>query len=358
MFSFSDYKINLDNLIGNINNIKLRLNDGVKFCAVVKANAYGVGADIVAPAVESDVDCFAVSNLEEGIQLRRVGIKKNIIVLGSVDFDHLNKYVENFLTPSVGGVLEMNKLSRDLKGPLQVEFALNTGMNRYGMCKKTEIRRSISIINKNKNINLFGAFSHLSTKENDVDYMYKQKYKFDALIEPIKNKNVIFHLSNTNASLYHNDFNYDMVRVGFGMYDVNGKYPVVSIESRIVHINKIKDGESVGYDRTYRTNGSKKIAVVPLGYYDGVSRLISGKGWVIIKGEYVPIVGRVCMDCFMVDVTDVADAVVGDKVILIGEQGGRKITIKDHADIIGTSEYEVLARFNNSRMNTKIYKSQ
>lgn len=360
LFSFSNYNINIDYLRDNIKTTKNMLGDGVKFCAVIKANAYGVGAKTVAKEIEDLVDCFAVANLEEGLELRNNGIAKNIIILGAINFDYINLYSQKFLTPTINSVSEMSKLSSEVKSPLQVEFALNSGMNRFGFDQKSKIKDAIALKNKNNLISIFGVFSHLSTKENDVNFMRQQKNVFDDLLSVFDSEIVVRHLSNTNASLNHKDFNYDMVRVGFGMYGMSEELklkPVVSITSKIVHLNNVHTGEFIGYDKTFVAPKDMIVAVVPLGYFDGVCRGLSNKGRVIINGEYCPIVGRICMDCFMVDVTYVGCVNVGDQVIIIGEQNAKKITVKEHADLVGTSEYEIFSRFNNSRMNINVYKN-
>lgn len=354
-FSFTDYVINKENLLFNIKTIKSKLKPNTKFCAVIKADAYGIGAREISALINKEVDCFAVANLEEGVDLRSYGISKNVIVLGALNFDYLNVYCEKFLSPPVSTFSEISKLSRQLKNPLRVEFGLNSGMNRIGFSKKSEIYRAISLKNQNKFISIFGAFSHLATKENDVVFMYKQKAVFDSLLTPFKGMKIIRHLSNTNASLNHPDFNYDMVRVGFGLYGMaqDGSLcrPVVSIKSRVVLINYIAPGETVGYDRTFVAKRKSKIAVVPIGYYDGMSRELGNKGKVLINGQFAQIVGRVCMDMFMVDVTDVLNVEVGSVVTILGIDGKRSLTLTNYAKWSNASEYEILTRFNNERMN-------
>ena len=210
-------------------------------------------------------------------------------------------------------------------------------------------------INENKKIDISGAYSHLATKQNDIGFMYEQKKKFDELLTAFRGMNICRHLSNTSASLMDRNFNYDMVRVGYGMYGM-GKFDkklrrVIRIETRVVMLNSVKKGESVGYDRTYVADSQKMIAVLPIGYYDGFGRGLSNRGFVLVNGEFAPVVGRVCMDMMMVDVTDIANVEVGTKAVIIGSQGEKEITLADHAEILGTSDYEVLSRFNNSRMN-------
>lgn len=357
LFSFSEYIIRKDNLINNVKILKNRLNDGVEFYSVVKADGYGVGAETVSKILESLVDGFAVANLEEAISLRLAGISKEILVLGGMNFEYIDEYVHYKIKPSINNFFDLSKLSSKLKRPIKVEFGLNTGMNRFGFAEENEINGAIALLSENKNLELVGAYSHLSTKEDDIDFIYKQKQEFDKFIKLIP-KGVKFHLSNTNAILNHQDLNYDRVRSGFGQYGMDenkcGLKPVVEIKSRIVSIAKIKKGESVGYDRTYITRKPSIIAVVPLGYYDGINRRVSNFGKVIVNGEYANIVGRVCMDAMMIDVTNIVGASVGSSVTILGIDGNQSITIGDYAKWSDTSSYEALIRFNRSRMKEVI----
>ena len=353
-FSFTDYIINEKNLLGNIAVIKSKISSGVKLCAVLKANAYGVGSRVVAKLINGQVDCFAVATLGEGIELRSAGFNKAILVLGAVNLNQISMYEKYFLTPTVSTVYEMSKLSSDVKNPLRVEFGLNTGMCRIGFCEKSKIKQALGLKNQNKKISLWGVFSHLATKECDVNFMYEQKHKFDELLTIFKDEKVVRHVSNTNAALNHKDFNYDMVRTGFGLYGMGendcGLNPVVSIYSRVVKINKISKGDSVGYDRTFIAGKDMRVAVVPIGYYDGISRMLSNVGCVVINGRRAKILGRICMDMFMVDITDIDCVNLGTKVEILGDN----IMLSDYAKWSGTSEYEALTRFNNSRMNIVI----
>lgn len=355
VFYFNDYIINKANLISNIECVRARLKPNVKICAVVKANAYGVGVREVVQALKGRVDAFAVASVDEGIEVRKLDKKTKIIVLGSLNFERINDYQKYFLSPTVSTLLEIRKLSSEVKKPLEVEFGLDTGMHRIGFSKKSEIIDAILILNKNKKITISGAFSHLATKQNNRQFIKKQKQKFDKLLSAFNNENIIRHISNSFASWNENGLNYDMVRIGFLMYGMGDDYVgtrrVVEIVSRVTKLNLVKAGEFVGYDCTFKAKRESLIAVLPIGYYDGVSRRLSNKGRVIINGEYAPIVGRVCMDMMMVDVTNIKNVTVGTHAVVIGSMNEKEITIKEHADIVGTSEYEILARFNNSRMN-------
>lgn len=358
LFSFSQYIINSKNLINNLNIIRDKLNKGVKLCAVLKADAYGVGVGNVINTLNQYSDCYAVANLEEGIELRNLGVDKEILVLSALNFDYLNLYQSYNLTPPVSSVCEMSKLSSGAKAPIKVEFALNTGMNRIGFVSNNDILKAVALKNQNGFISVFGVFSHLATKENDINFMLKQKHCFDDYLLNFKDQKITRHIANTNATLNHCDFQYDMVRVGFGLYgmDINshGLKPVVSVVSKIVLINCIKAGESVGYDRMYIAKNDMRVAVVPLGYYDGINRRLSGNGKVIVNGEYANIIGRICMDNFMIDITHIHSAEVGSEVVIIGCHNGKAITLKEHAQIVDTSEYDILSNLNQKRMQVLV----
>ena len=355
IFYFNDFIINSSNLKANIEILKTRLKPNVKVCAVVKANGYGVGIDEVVSILKGRVDAFAVANVEEGVRVRKIDKRAQIIVLGCADLEQIKMYEKYFLSPTVNTLLDARKLSSNVKKPLLVEFGLNSGMNRIGFSKKMEILESISVLNKNKKIRISGAYSHLATKQNNLEFIKKQKQKFEKLLTAFNNEEINRHIANSYASWNCPDLNYDMVRVGFFMYgmsdDYIGTHRVVEIKSRVVKLNIVKEGGAVGYDCTFKAKKDSIIAVLPIGYYDGVSRRLSNKGRVIINGEYAPIVGRICMDMMMVDVTNIKNVEVGTSVVIIGSMKEKEITIKEHADIVGTSEYEILSRFNNSRMN-------
>ena len=353
-FSYSSYIFNGNNLLRNINFLKSKLNKGVEFCAVVKADAYGVGLEKVAGFIKNDVDLFAVANLEEAIRLRKSGILNKILVLGCSDFNYICEFQKYKITPTVNSNFDLNKLSRMIKTPIEVEFGLNSGMNRFGFSKKTEILRAIALLKNNPKIRLCGVYSHLATKEDDAQFIQVQKNKFNTLCDLINIKGVKKHLSNSNGILHHPEVNYDRVRCGFALYGMDGEsdnlLPVVGIESKIVFINEVKRGETIGYDRTFISPRKTRYAVIPLGYYDGINRRVSNKGRVLINGCYAPIIGRVCMDVMMVDITNIKEASVGTKVTIIGTDGNKSVTIKDYAKWSGTSCYETFLRFNRLRM--------
>lgn len=353
-FSFNYYIFNCNNLVRNVNCLKGKLNKGVEFCAVVKADAYGVGLEKVAKCINGVVDLFAVANLEEGIRLRKAGIKNKILVLGCSNFDYISEFQKYKITPTINSIFDLNKLSRAAKSPIMVEFGLNTGMNRFGFNKKSDILAANTILKNNPQIKLCGVYSHLATKEEDRLFIEKQKEMFDSLCGAIECKNLKKHLSNSNGILNHSELNYDRVRSGFALYgmdDDSGELlPVVEILSQIVYVGKVKKGESIGYDRTFVATRLTRYGVVPLGYYDGINRRISNKGKVIINGRICPIIGRVCMDAMMVDLTDASDACIGSKVVVFGGDGNKQIRLKDHARWSGTSCYETFTRINRSRM--------
>lgn len=356
MKSFSDYIVNVSNLRCNISMFKRILKDNVKLCAVVKADAYGVGVKSVCENLVEFVDYFAVSNVIEAKQIRELNIDTKILILGSVPINEIEYCVKNNIEINIYSVDYLKSIIDYITdGELGVHLKINTGLNRYGFKNKKDLCAALKLIDSNKNLKLVGVFTHFATKGNDLEFLKIQKNIFQDYLSFIP-KNVIRHCANSFASLYSSTYQQDMIRVGVNMYgDVRGEglplKDVVSITSQIVSINKVAKGQSIGYDRTYIVEKNSLIAVVPLGYADGVSRRASNKMYVLINGQKAKIVGNICMDAFMVDVTDIKNVFVGSRVVILGEDGGEKITCVDWAKAVGTSPYEILLNFRYKRMN-------
>lgn len=353
----SDYIINKNALINNVKKIRSVVGDGVKICAVVKADAYGVGAKDVAPIFNPYINCFAVANVMEGMRIRELKIDAPICVLGAWDESQIKSICFHKLTPSVGSISDAIKLSRGVKSGVNVQFSLNSGMNRFGFSKTSEILKAKDIILRNSKINIWGVYSHLATKENDVDFIYRQVKIFESFLACFSG-DVVRNIANTSATFCHADLHYQMVRCGYALYGMSkndwGLLPAVEIKSRVASIQSVNSGESIGYDRTYKTTRQQKIGIVPLGYYDGVSRGLSNCGHVLINGKVAPIVGRVCMDSFMVDISNIENVSVGSVVTILGKDGYRNLSVDDYASLLYTSPYEILTGFRRDRLNTLI----
>ncbi|MBE5758122.1 MAG: alanine racemase [Clostridiales bacterium] len=350
MKSFNEYIIDSKVLRNNVANIKKSLKSNVKFCAVVKANAYGLGIRGINDIIGSEVDYFAVACLNEAIELRLFNKKAEILVLGVVDCAEFDFCIKNNINISIGCFSQLKNIKdANLKFHLQV----NTGLNRYGFKSITEFNRAINYINKN-NLNLKGVYSHLATKSKDVQYMNKQLIRFNQFKKLVKNKDVIFHIANSYATVYDKKFQLDMVRNGFLMYgdmkNTIGNKCVLTIKSKIINLFDVKKGETVGYDRNFKATKKITVGVVSLGYADGFDRRLSNNFSVLVNGYKCKVIGNVCMDVFMIDLSE-ASAKIGDEVVILGCQKNKKITLNDYALALNTSPYEILLKFNYKRMN-------
>ena len=350
MESINTYYINKTNLINNIKKIKSRLNSKTKVCAVVKANAYGVGVKEVVSIIKDYVDYYAVANIKEAIEVRGLDQEKNILVLGFVRAEDLKIASEKNISITIISkeyLFYILKYLEDKNFKIKVHVKINTGLNRFGFANE-EIEKNIDLI-KNNHIEIEGCYTHFATKEKDKNFIKIQFEKFRNAIQFFNNK-VIKHCSNSYATLNNPEMQLDMVRVGFSLYGMEDNSfelkPVVSIKSKIINIIKLKKGETLGYDRTFVAEEETKIAVIPIGYADGFSRNLSNKFKLFLNGKFVSVVGRVCMDVCFVDIKNIL-VNIGDEVEIMGE----KIQTINYCDILNTSSYEILLNFNKVRCN-------
>ena len=344
MVNFNKFIINKKILNHNIKTIKKYLNKNVKLCACVKANAYGLGMNSVAEIIDSQVDAFAVSNIFEAINLRKI-TKRDIYILGVVDKKDYDLCSQNSFIVSIGSI---DQLKAKNEHCVDVSLAINSGMNRYGFNDVNEFEKAIDTINKTSKFRIKSLFSHFAYSKSKI-----QNEKQFIIFVNFKRKvhgDCIFHISASSAIMLK-EYNEDMVRCGFALYAETelGTKDVVSIFSKIVHINHCKKGEFVGYEGKYIAKKDMDIGVVSLGYADGIDRRLSGF-YVLVNGHKCNIVGNICMDCFMVDITDV-DVKLFDEVVILGRQAEEEITINHIANYINASPYEFLSRLNYSRMD-------
>ena len=346
-------EVDLDALALNIRSLKGRAN-GAALMAVVKANAYGHGAVAVARAVLSaGADRLGVICVDEGEQLRRGGIGAPILVMGHTPATDAVRLADLGLTATVASremaeALAAAAAQRGVRLP--VHLKVDTGLNRYGLTP-AEALTLAGWLRDSPSLEVEGLFSHFaSADEPDKGYTLDQYARFRQVSEalawiPIR------HVSNTATLLDMPDLSLEMVRPGLGIYglfpsgevrrDV-GLMPVLSLKSRIVRLTPVGAGDSVSYGRTWRAARRSLIGLVMCGYADGLPRSLSNRASVLVHGRRVPIVGRICMDMCMVDVTDVAEVARGDEVVIIGGQGEENITADEVAGLAGTISYEIL----------------
>lgn len=353
-------EIDLKKIRNNIKTLK-KLNDkeDTKFFAVVKANAYGLGAVEIAKYVENDIDAFCVSNINEAIELRENGIKKDVLILGYVspkNYLDLNKY--NLITTIYD--LNIAKAINSLGILTRVHIKIETGHNRLGFKNTEENISHIKEIFQMKNISVEGIFSHLSSSdEKDHSYTNMQVAIFNDCIEKLKphSNNIIKHISNDAAIIAYRGLNYDAVRSGISMYgvypsdfikenyNINLEFPF-KWKSKISFIKKIKKGEAISYGRKFIANKDMKIATISVGYADGYHRLASNRGYVLINDKKANIVGAITMDQMMVDVTNIR-CNLHDDVILIGGGDNSVIEIEELAKWNETITYEIMTSISN-----------
>lgn len=335
-------EIDLRAIKSNIKVIKSKLISGQKFCLVAKANSYGLGDKVVCKYLSEDIDCFAVSSAEEFFALNS-RVSKPIIILDPI-YKNITKCAKTGAqlcianNESLEKIIRCAKANRDIK--FNVHLAINTGMNRFGFCDEKDVLCVLNKIKKTQNIFILGVFSHYFEADNkkNAKIQYDKFLNFQKLInENYKINKLIYHLANSEGVFSQNGF--DMVRVGIGAY-LDDKFETIKLMSKIIDIKSLQKGESAGYNRQFVATKKTRLAIVAIGYADGIFRSIVKKGYVLINNSYCKIVA-ICMDSIMVDVTDVVCKICDD-VILIGKDKDKQIFICDLASWCDTMSYEIL----------------
>lgn len=350
--------VNLAALAHNLSRIKRYLSPGCEVMAVVKANAYGHGALETAQALtRQGIGRFAVASLDEGIALRQAGLSASIVVLGALFEKQVSDLVAHRLTPVVsdGRILpSLAKAARTHPTPYPIHLKVETGMGRLGFSPE----ELLSILDNpilRSPLQVEGMMTHLADADGkDSIFTERQLGAFRTVLEQIRERGVtipLVHTANSAAIVRFPDAHYSLVRPGIMLYGYHtlpatvptpDLRPVLSLRTTIVQLRTIPRGGTVSYNGTFVAPRPTRIAVLPIGYADGYSRRLSHRGSVLIQGRRAPIVGLVCMDMIMVDVTDLASVQVGEIVTLIGQQGRESIWANEVADWIGTISYEVL----------------
>lgn len=342
----------------NFKEIKRKLKKGTSLLPVVKADGYGHGMEEIARAsLSCGAKLLGVANIEEGIFLRKKGITAPILILGSVyplsNFTHILRYN---LTPAICSLQasqELSKIAQRRKKKVRVHIKVDTGMGRIGVSAENAVSLVKKVIQL-PGIIIEGIFTHLAAADSDYQFTMEQIGKFQSVINELKGDNINIkykHAANSTAILRYSDAHFNLARPGISLYglapfagaerEINLK-PVMQLKTKIVFIKRVKKGTSVSYGRTWRAERDSIIGTLPIGYADGYNRLLSNRGEVLIRGKRIPIVGRVCMDMCMVDITSLPDVKVGEEVVLIGSQGKENITADEIAKLIGTISYEVV----------------
>ncbi|MBQ4494067.1 MAG: alanine racemase [Elusimicrobiaceae bacterium] len=331
-----------------------------KIMLLVKANAYGHGADLVSLYAQKNnlCDAFAVASIEEGVSLRNIGITKPILVLGSIYpfecFEYALKYNLSVAVASVRAAKFIVKLATELKITAKCHIKQETGMGRIGSRRPAALE-ILRILNKGgKYICVEGCFSHFSSADGktteDKKYTNQQLEYFKEFLSQAKAEGLktgLAHISASSGFINYPKCSFDMVRLGHLAYGLEKGYkPVLSLHSRIVFIKDVRKGAAISYGRKHICKKPSKIATIPIGYGDGFLRTLGAKASVLIEGKKCPILGNITMDMLMADITKLGDIKVGSPVVLIGKQKGQKIAAGDLAKLAGTIDYEILTLLN------------
>jgi alanine racemase len=352
-------EINLNNLAYNVSEIR-KISKSKDIIGVIKADGYGHGALDIAPILlESGITRLAVAVLDEAVELRRGGIKCPIMILGytpTIFADSLLKYNIEQTVYSYEFALELSKIAEKDNKKIKIHIAIDTGMGRIGFLCDDNGLDAVYKISKLPNIIIEGLFSHFSTAdEEDKTYTNYQIKRFNWFYHKLIEQNVhinIRHIANSAAIIDLPQCHFEAVRPGIILYGyypsdkviknkINLK-PVMSLKTSIVHIKELDSGEYISYGRRYKTARKSVIATLPVGYADGYTRLLFDRAKVIINGKFAPVIGSICMDQCMVDVTDMENINVGDEVVLMGQVGETKFDADDIAELLGTINYEVI----------------
>jgi alanine racemase len=345
-------------LCWNLRQVRAKVGAQVKILSMVKANGYGHGAPAVARAlVEEGSDAFGVATLEEGVELRQAGIRTPILVVAGIFLDQLDQFFEHHLTPVVHDLESLRRLENGVqaRGPtLNVHLKIDTGMGRLGL-PAAQIDSWLPKVKNLKALQIEGVFSHFSTAEDVAgDFTRAQLVTFSNLIQRLRAEGIappLVHLANSAATITLPAAYFDMVRPGIMLYGIYPSAamanqielkPILSWQTRIEQLKKVSAGTSISYGQTFVTERESLIATLPVGYADGYSRLLSNRGAALVRGERAPVVGRVCMDLTMLDVTAIANVQQGDEVVLLGRQGDAEISADEMAGWANTISYEVL----------------
>jgi alanine racemase len=356
-------------LRNNVKTLKRQLRPGVSFMAVVKSNAYGHGINTTVRAIKTQVDWFGVDSLLEAEAVAKIsGRQKNILILGHAPFAAHPRIARSDFRQVVYDRSAVESLAAQAKSnqPVKVHLKIETGTSRQGMLL-SEVPTFLRWIKSIKTIEIEGIYTHFANIEDtsDPSYAFKQLKRFKQAIEiteQIIGRPKILHTACSAAALLYPETQFDLVRVGISLYGLwsseltreNVKLaggqvilkPALTWKTRIIQVKKLPRGTPIGYGLTEKISRDSKVAILPIGYWDGYDRGWSSVASVLIHGKRAKILGRICMNMCVVDVTDIHGARPGDEVVLLGQQNKEKISAEELAAKIGTINYEVVTRIN------------
>ena len=356
MYRTNYVEIDLEAVRHNARQMLARLSNGTRLMAVVKADAYGHGAVQVArAALEAGASALAVAIPEEGECLRAAGIAAPILVLGGIEPDAAEAVVRCGLTQTVfdaRAVAALSQAAQRLNRPARVHLKLDTGMSRIGVRTAVQAAELARTADEAPGVHLVGAFTHFaSADEADASQTLLQIARFEDMlraVEAVHGAPLLRHACNSAGIYRYPQAHYDMVRGGIALYGcapapgIGGPRPAMRWTTRATFVKDLPAGERISYGGTYTAAHDMRVMTVPVGYADGYRRAFSGRAQVLVRGRRAPVVGRVCMDQMMVDVTDVPGCAAGDEVVLLGAQGGEAISADEMAAWADTISYEIL----------------
>jgi alanine racemase len=355
----------------NLQELRKGLVKGTILCAVVKANAYGHGVKQMVPLFRS-ADWFAVNSLEEGIELREIGEKRPILVLGHVHLAELGEAVRRNLDLTVYNretLEELAGLKLEDVGPVRLHLKVETGTGRQGVLPE-QVRGFVKQLQSVPGARLVGVSTHFANIEDTLNHDYAQS-QLDifqqtlGILEDLKVKPKYIHTAATAAVILFDKTHFNLVRAGIGIYGlwpsretylstllghhpVPDLHPVLTWKTRLVQIKDMPEGSYIGYGCTYRATRPIRVGVLPVGYADGYDRKLGNTAYVLIRGKRAPVIGRVCMNLTMVDISDIPQASLEEEVVLLGRNGEERISAEIMAGWAGTINYEVVTRISPS----------
>src|SRR2546426_1063381 len=355
-------------LVANLNALRALNNTGTALMVVVKANAYGHGLETVAPVVAEHADWLGVNCVDEALAITRLGIPQPVAILGHTPLNEIEAVVRNGYRQVLYRLDVAEALSvaaRTHATTANVHLKIETGTNRQGIALG-ELKSFVELIGRLPGLHVEGVYTHFANIEDTLDPSFAQSQvrRFQEALATLERAGIRpkhVHASATAGSLLYPEMDFTMVRIGIGTYGIwpsretqlaareRGRkpslQPVLEWKTRVVQVKEVNTGDYVGYGLTYRASRPMKLAVLPIGYYDGYDRKLSNSGRALIHGQPASVVGRIAMNMTMLDVTDVG-ANLDDEVVLIGRQGDAEIRVEELAEKIGTISYEVVARIN------------
>ncbi|MDD6327715.1 MAG: alanine racemase [Eubacteriales bacterium] len=362
-------RVDIDSIRFNVMQMKALVKPDMKVLAVIKADAYGHGASILAKHLEDLTDYYGVASVDEAVELRMAGIKKPILIIGHTDSADYIKLLQYDITQAVDDVSAcrlLSELAMSQNKTAKVHIKVDTGMSRIGFMASEDGVLEAAKLFSMPGLHVEGIFTHYArADETDKTFANIQKQRFLDFIDGLRRMGYepsVKHIDNSAGTMEFADDEFDMVRLGIVMYglypseevthDIKLK-PAMSLVSHVAHVKTLPANVGISYGGTFVTNKDTRVATVTAGYADGYPRAQSNIGNVLIHGCFAPILGRVCMDQFMVDVTDIPGVTVGDDVILIGACGDKRISVEEVAEPANSFNYELVC--NISRRVPRVY---